>query len=99
MHFDNEHLKDPNSPDLGYLMYLFAGFMLIVAITAWLYIPKVQSDEDRQRADTCIPSYTVPSKTLEELAEGRAKVKVEDRVGFKERAGALRRRLQRKRGT
>ena len=97
MKFDHEGLRKPNSSDLGYLMYIFAFFMLLVAIIAWLYIPRVQSEGGRDRATTCIcvPGHIVPPKTLEELAEGREKVEPEDRVGSKERVDALRKRLRR----
>lgn len=93
MYFDDRQLKDPNSPDLGYLMYIFATFMLFVAIIAWLYIPRVQERGRKEKPGICMPSYTVPNKSLEDLGEGREKVDIKDRVGCKERASALLQRL------
>ena len=97
LYFNDRRLKKASSPDLGYVMYIFAGFMLTVAIIAWLYIPKVQEGE-RKKPDppTCIPGHIVPNKALEDLAEGRPKENEEDRVGFKERTAALRKRWRAK---
>ena len=93
-HFGHGHLTEPDSLALGHIMYLFAGFMLIVAVIAWLYIPDVQLSGSRDKANTCIPSYWVENQTLEILGDGRDKIAVvEDRVGFKERFGALRKRI------
>ena len=71
--------------------------MFLVAVTAWLYIPRVQDDRaQRNRAeDTCVPSWIMENKTLEDLAEGREKVDEIDRVGWKARTGVLRRRVGR----
>ena len=96
MYFDHENLKNPNSLDLGYIMYIFSAFMLIVAVIAWLYIPRVQERETEQANNLCIPSSIVINKTLEDLAEGREGEVREDRVGVKERVGALRKRLRAK---
>ena len=79
-------------------MYLFAGFMLLVAVFGWLYIPDVQIGGPRDKANTCIPSWWAPNKTLEVLAEGRAKMSDEEKVGSKERLLALRGKVRQRFG-
>lgn len=88
-YFDNRGLKDPNSPSLGYLMYLFSGCMLVVAIVGWIYIPDVQTGE-RERRKGIFRRWWAVNISLEELAKGRSEVEPANRVGFLERMRDIR---------
>ena len=93
IYFDNGGLTTPNSASLGKLMYIFAAFMLLVAIVAWAYIPNVQKQGPRVQAESrWNPGHIVENEKLEDLAEGRKLQTAEQKVGFRARLATLRRR-------
>lgn len=88
-------ISSPNSKNLGWVLISFSFAMALGALFAWAWIPEVQNPrgsevETRRGRRDRFRDYEVPSKSLEELAVGRAGVKDVNRmVGFKHR-GKLR---------
>ncbi|KAH9827813.1 phosphate transporter protein [Teratosphaeria destructans] len=74
--FDQRKLQDPNSPALGYMIILFAGFMLFGAIFAWAWIPAVQVRNT---------GGSLEGMKLEDLAKGRENLEWFDQPGFRTR--------------
>jgi MFS transporter, PHS family, inorganic phosphate transporter len=88
----------------------FSFAMALGALFAWAWIPEVQnprgSDADdvnggrgrgrKSKKRRTLRRYEVPSKSLEELALGRAAVKDDElRVGFRYRGGLVANRMRR----
>lgn len=87
--FDNNAIKDPNSEALGYLMFIFAGFMAIGAVVSWAWIPTVQEREDGK-------PHRLKTRTLERLGAGRSCMAEGERVGFRARRRAILGRVKQK---
>jgi len=64
IHFNGRKVKDNDSDGLGWLLVIFSGVMVLGALFSWAWIPDVRSGERAGR------SLKLPSKTLEQLAEG-----------------------------
>ena len=80
MTWSHGSLEDPNSHALGYLMFLFGGFLLLGGLVAWAWIPSVQERANKP------PRYPLKSKSLEDLAKGVPSLLDEDKVGFRNRS-------------
>ena len=61
---NGKHISDPDSNGLGYILIIFSAIMAAGSIFAWAWIPDVQNVRSGK-------GYDIPSKGLEELAEGR----------------------------
>ncbi|KAF2098772.1 MFS general substrate transporter [Rhizodiscina lignyota] len=66
-------ISDPNSNGLGYILIIFAAIMAFGSIFSWAWIPDVQNARTGK-------GYEIPSKGLEELAEGRTTAQREGQV-------------------
>lgn len=79
---------DPDTRQ-GLIFLLFAGFMAAGAVVSWGYLPDVQ----RRTADG-----RLEARTLEELAEGRERARMEGKVvGVGARLGEVKMRVKRRR--
>ncbi|KAF1982391.1 MFS general substrate transporter, partial [Aulographum hederae CBS 113979] len=61
--FKGVKIRDPSSNGLGWLLIIFSVVMLLGCIPAWAWLPELQNMREGK-------SLKLPSKTLEELAEG-----------------------------
>jgi PHS family inorganic phosphate transporter-like MFS transporter len=88
-------ITNPNSTTLGWVLIAFSFAMALGAVFTWAWIPEVQDPrgtevEVRRGRKNRFKDYEVPSKSLEELAVGRAGVTDERRmVGFRRRGALL----------
>jgi PHS family inorganic phosphate transporter-like MFS transporter len=88
-------ITNPNSTTLGWVLIAFSFAMALGAVFTWAWIPEVQDPrgtevEVRRGRKNRFKDYEVPSKSLEELAVGRAGVTDERRmVGFRKRGALL----------
>lgn len=79
---------DPDTRQ-GLIFLLFAGFMAAGAVVSWGYLPDVQ----RRTADG-----RLEARTLEELAEGRERARMEGKVvGVGARLGEVKMGVKRRR--
>ena len=88
-------ITNPNSKNLAWVLIAFSFAMALGSVFTWAWIPEVQDargkeiDTRRGRKDR-FRDFEVPSKSLEELALGRAGVTDEKRmVGFRKRGALL----------
>ena len=75
--FSGISISDPRSNKLGIILLIFSALMALGSIFAWVWLPDVQ---EPMRAK----GLKLPSKTLEELAKGRAG-RVEQQPATRER--------------
>lgn len=81
--FGGKSIRDPDSNGLGWLLIIFAGVMASGSLFAWAWIPDVQNTREGR-------SLVLPSKKLEELAEGLPRAVAEGQViGFRNRIRRL----------
>lgn len=80
---NGKSITDPNSNSLGYVLIIFSVIMASGSIFAWAWIPDVQNDRSGRKDD-------LPSKGLEELAEGRLTAEREGQIiGMRRRISNL----------
>jgi hypothetical protein len=82
-------MKDPDSKALGYIIFLFAGFMLLGGFVSWAWIPSVQERGDSK-------PHRLQAKTLEVLGGGMNMMSEDAKVGMRAQGRTLRNRFQRK---
>lgn len=88
-------ITNPNSLTLGWILVGFSFAMALGALFSWAWVPEVQDGrgtdmEDTRRRKSRLRAYEVPSKTLEDLATGRAGVVDERReIGFRKKGRRL----------
>lgn len=83
MAFGGKSIRDPDSNGLGWLLIIFAGVMASGALFSWAWIPDLQNTREGK-------SLALPSKTLEELAEGLPRAMAEGQaIGFRSRTRRL----------
>ena len=63
--FGGYSINDPRYPNLAYILIIFSVLMALGSFFAWAWLPDLQESRRAQ-------GYKLPSKTLEELAGGRA---------------------------
>jgi hypothetical protein len=67
---------------MGYILIIFSSAMFLGAVVAWVWLPEVQE------AKRLPGSRVLPSKSLEDLAEGRVKARAEGQIaGLRKRLG------------
>ncbi|OCK75629.1 MFS general substrate transporter [Lepidopterella palustris CBS 459.81] len=72
--FHGVKVQDPNSKGLGWILIIYSVVMASGALFAWAWIPDVQ---DMRREED---SLVLPSKSLEELAEGRVRAQKDGQI-------------------
>jgi MFS transporter, PHS family, inorganic phosphate transporter len=82
MKFDGVGIRDLNSKGMGWVLIIFGGVLALGAPFAWAWLPEVQRPRDSETG------LILPSRTLEELAEGR-KGETGEHTGFRRRAWRL----------
>jgi MFS transporter, PHS family, inorganic phosphate transporter len=96
------NIAAPNSTSLSWVLIGFCFAMVLGAVLTWAWIPEIQnprgSEEDVGRGSKrrSLRRYEVPSKSLEELAVGRAGVTDENAmVGLRKRSRLMADRMTR----
>jgi PHS family inorganic phosphate transporter-like MFS transporter len=72
--FNGISINSPNSNGLGWVLIIFSFVMASATVFSWAWIPDLQ-DSRREEGGP-----EMPSKTLEELAEGKRRAEAEGQI-------------------
>jgi MFS transporter, PHS family, inorganic phosphate transporter len=72
-----------DSAGMGIILVIFSSTMFFGAFFAWAWLPEVQS------AQRLSKSWVLPSKSLEDLGEGRRRAEYGQALGLRNRIKAL----------
>jgi MFS transporter, PHS family, inorganic phosphate transporter len=87
MKFGKSSVSDVNSNAHGYVLVIFGMVLALGSLPAWAWLPDIQRFRNEEN------SLVLPSKTLEELAEGVKGARERGEViGFREKFSQLRRK-------